>query len=101
MEIFVQKYRVLLQSKEKKDVLVEIWVQVLVSHFMKEYIQMTGKHRVNCSICLAIRTCRLKTQYCCLVTQSRPTLCDPMDYSARPPCPSPFARVCPSSCPLH
>ena len=58
MEIYVQKYRVLLQSKEKKDIRVEIWMQVLISYFMKEYIQMTDKHRVNCSISLVIRTCK-------------------------------------------
>ena len=101
MEIYVQKYRVLLQSKEKKDIPIGIWVKVLISHFMKEYIQMTEKHRVNCSISLVIRTRKLKTQYCCcLVAQSCPTLCDPMDYSARLPCLSP-STICPSSCPLY
>ena len=45
MEIYVQKYRVLLQSKEKKDIRVEIWMQVLISYFMKEYIQMTDNQK--------------------------------------------------------
>ena len=35
------------------------------------------------------------------VTQSCPTLCDPMDpQHSRPPCPSPTSRVYPNSCPL-
>ena len=29
------------------------------------------------------------------------TLCDPLDCSTRPPCPSPSPGVCPSPCPLH
>ena len=32
------------------------------------------------------------------VTQSYPTLCNPMD--ARPPCPSPTPGVCSNLCPL-
>ena len=36
---------------------------------------------------------------CCLVAQSCPTLCDPMDCS-RPPCPSPTPGAYSSSCPL-
>ena len=35
---------------------------------------------------------------CCSVTQSCPTLCDPMNRST-PPCPSPTPRVYPNSCP--
>ena len=35
------------------------------------------------------------------IAESCPTLCDPMDQHARPPCPSPSPKVCPSSCPLH
>ena len=38
---------------------------------------------------------------CCSVTQSYPTLCNPMTQYARPPCPSPSPRVCTSSCSLH
>ena len=38
---------------------------------------------------------------CCSVTQSCPTLHDPMDCSSRPPCPSPSPGICPSSFPLH
>ena len=37
----------------------------------------------------------------CTVTQSCPTLCDPMDYSTPAPRPSSSPKVCPSSCPLH
>ena len=37
----------------------------------------------------------------CLVTQSSPTLCDPMDCSTPGLCPSPPPEVCPSSCSLH
>ena len=33
------------------------------------------------------------------VTQSCPTLCDPMNCSTRPPCPSPTPRVHSDSCP--
>ena len=32
------------------------------------------------------------------VAQSWPTLCDPMDFSTRPPCPSPIPRVYSNSC---
>ena len=40
--------------------------------------------------------------YCCSVAQSCLTLCNPHELQhARPPCPSPSPRVCPSSCPLH
>ena len=41
------------------------------------------------------------TSGCCWVTQSCPTLCDPMDCSTLGLCPSPSPGVCPSSCPLH
>ena len=38
---------------------------------------------------------------CCSVTQLCLTFCDPPGLQhARPPCPSPSPRVCPSSCPL-
>ena len=38
---------------------------------------------------------------CCSVAKSCLTLCDPHGLRpARPPCPSPSLRVCPSSCPL-
>ena len=45
----------------------------------------------------------LKEISCCSVTQSCPTLCDPIDCSTLgfPVCPSPSPRVCPSSCSLH
>ena len=39
--------------------------------------------------------------YCCLVTQSCPTLCDSMDYSMPGLPVSHHLGVCPSSCPLH
>ena len=35
---------------------------------------------------------------CCLVTESCPTLCNPMDWDAKPPCPSLSPRVCSNSC---
>jgi len=35
-----------------------------------------------------------------LVAQSRPTLCDIMDCTPRPPCPSPTPGACSNSCPL-
>ena len=38
----------------------------------------------------------------CSVIQSCPTFCDPhAQQHTRPPCPSTFHKVCPSSCPLH
>ena len=40
-------------------------------------------------------------QFISSVTQSRPTLCDPMDCRhTRPPCPSPTSEACSNSCPL-
>ena len=48
--------------------------------------------------------CKCK-YYCTIqfssVTQSSPTLCDPMDCSTPGLCPSPPPEVCPSSCSLH
>ena len=43
-------------------------------------------------------------QFCVLpqfrsVTQSCPTLCNPMDCNTRPPCPSPTPGACANSCP--
>ena len=35
---------------------------------------------------------------CCLVTESCSTLCNPMDWDAKPPCPSLSPRVCSNSC---
>lgn len=60
MEICIQKYKVLLQSKGKNRHPIEIWAKVLKRHFMKEYIQMTDKHMANYSISLDIRTCKKK-----------------------------------------
>ena len=37
----------------------------------------------------------------CSVTQSCPTLCNPIDCSTPGLCPSPPPRVCPSACPLN
>ena len=37
---------------------------------------------------------------CCSVAQSNLILCNPMDHSARLPCPSPSPRVCSNVCPL-
>ena len=35
---------------------------------------------------------------CCLVTESCSTLCNPVDWDAKPPCPSLSPRVCSNSC---
>ena len=51
--------------------------------------------------CLSISFCLLHSSHCCSVTQSCPTIWNPMDRStAWPPSPSPSPEACSNSCPL-
>ena len=85
----------------------ELIVEDILPLFIVEYDIIYGF--VICGLCYVqedsffAQILEFFFKLCYSVTQSCPTLCDPVDcmQHARPPCPLPSPRVCPSSCPLH
>ena len=70
------------------------------SHFGKVE-QFLKKWNIHLSWDSAILILCISVSVFSSVIQLCPTLCDPMNHSTRPPCPSPTPRVYPNSCPLN